>query len=167
MKKSLLIILSLLSVLALASCKNQKEPVPPEELCLDIQKIQMDMEYSALKEFYDPEPFEVLKADVLAGKADKIECIYRLKEIISSYHVFHLALQTTQDNKDFGSVIIPFYIMLYGKDYHLYAAAEEYKQYLGSKLLEIAGLPMQEVIERLSKYGSYETPSGKHRQNTL
>lgn len=161
MKKSLLIILSLLSVLALASCKNQKEPVPPEELCLDIQKIQMDMEYSALKEFYDPEPFEVLKADVLAGKADKIECIYRLKEIISSYHVFHLALQTTQDNKDFGSVIIPFYIMLYGKDYHLYAATEEYKQYLGSKLLEIAGLPMQEVIERLSKYGSYETPSGK------
>ena len=68
MKKSLLIFLSLLSVLALASCKNQKEPVPPEELCLDIQKIQMDMEYSALKEFYDPEPFEVLKADDMVSQ---------------------------------------------------------------------------------------------------
>ena len=160
MKKSLLIFLLLLSILVLTSAKKADKSVTPEELCLDIQKIQMDMEYSALKELYDPEPFEVLKADVLAGKADKIECIYRLKEIIGSYHVMHLALKTTPDNKDFGSVI-PFYVMLYGKDYHLYAATEEYKQYLGAKLLEIADIPMQEVIERLSKYGSYETPSGK------
>ena len=105
MKKSLLIILSLLSTLVLTSAKKADNSVTPEKLCLDIQKIQMDMEFSALKDLYNPQPFEQLKTDVLAGKADKIECIYRLKEIIGSYHVMHLALKTTPDNKDFGSVI--------------------------------------------------------------
>ena len=161
MKKSFLSILLLALFVGFISCKNQKEIVTAEQLCLDIQRIQMDMSFSALKEFYDPAPFEELKTDVMAGKADKIECIYRLKEIIGSYQVFHLSLKSTQDNKDFGSIIVPFYIMFYGKDYHLYAATEQYKQYLGYKILEIADIHIKEVVEKLSKYGSYETPSGK------
>ena len=78
MKKSLLIILSLLCALVFGSCKNQKEKITPKDLYYDIERIQVDMAYSPLKESYDPEPFEQLKADVMAGKVDRLECVFRI-----------------------------------------------------------------------------------------
>lgn len=167
MKKSLLIFaLLLLLVLAfgVVSCKKaDAQKVQPEKLCYDIQKIQLDMEYSALKDLYDPEPFEQLKADVMAGKIDRKECIYRLKEIFCSYHVVHLRLAVAQDNHDFSSGIFPFVLMCFGDDYHIITAAKKYEKYLGSKVLEIGGVPIEESLKRLSKYIPYETPSGlKH-----
>ena len=170
MKKLLIFILSVFSSFFLfaSSVKGKATKVTPEKLCLDIQKIQLDMEFSAVKDLYDPQPFEELKADVMAGKVDKIECIYRLKEIFSSYHVMHLQLRTTSDNYDFGSVILPFYFRCYGKDYHVMTAPKQYEKLLGARLLEIGGFPLEEVINRLAKYGSYETPSGeKYCLNTI
>lgn len=161
MKKGLFIISILLFAFLLTSARKADKSVTPEKLCLDIQKIQIDMEFSAVKDFYDPQPFEQLKADVMAGNADKIECIYRLKEILSSYHVMHLQLRTTSDNHDFGSVILPFYFRCYGKDYHIMSTTKQYEKFLGSKLLEIGDCPIEEIISRLAKYGSFETPSGE------
>lgn len=60
MKKSLLIILSLLCALVFGACKNQKEKITPKDLYYDIERIQVDIAYSPLKGLYDPEPFEQL-----------------------------------------------------------------------------------------------------------
>ena len=119
MRKNLFIILSLLFAVSLLSCKNQKETVTPEELCFDIQNIQIDMAYSALKELYDPEPFEQLKADVISGKADRLECIFRIQEILRSYKCAHLNLQPN-DSDVLYSKILPFYFYCFGNDYHIY-----------------------------------------------
>ena len=108
MKKSLVIILSLFCALGLASCKKAEELVTPEELSFDIQRIQIDMAHSAVRELYDPEPFERLKEDVMAGNADRLECIFRIKKILSGYKCAHLNLQPNDSNVLY-SKILPFY----------------------------------------------------------
>ena len=100
-------IISLL-IFCTLSCATTKQTVNTEDLLRDIYCIQLDMEYSALKELYDPEPFEQIKADLADGKIDRKECIYRLQEIICGYHVAHLRLTTTKDNQDFTANILPF-----------------------------------------------------------
>ena len=64
MKKSVLLIIALILLSVFISCKNQKENVTPKDLYYDIERIQIDMAYSPLKEVYDPEPFEQLKAEL-------------------------------------------------------------------------------------------------------
>ena len=162
MKKNLFIILSLLFAVSLFSCKNQKETVTPEELCFDIQNIQIDMAYSALKELYDPEPFEQLKADVISGKADRLECIFRIQEILRGYKCAHLNLQPN-DSEVLYSKILPFYFYCFGNDYHIYWTIPKYKKYLGWKLVNIGGQTVEEAREKLCNYSSfpYETVSGE------
>ena len=85
MKKNPLVISALLMfalIFSTVSCATTKQTVSTEDLLRDIYCIQLDMEYSALKELYDPEPFEQIKADLADGKIDRKECIYRLQEII-------------------------------------------------------------------------------------
>ena len=151
------IIISLLTFCTL-SCATTKQTVNTQGLLYDIQRIQMDMEYSALKELYDPEPFEQIKADLADGKIDRKECIYRLQEIICGYHVVHLRLTTTNDNQDFTANILPFIFKCFGNDIHIIITAKQYEKYLGATILEVGGVPMEEVLERLSKYIPYETP---------
>ena len=151
------IIISLL-IFCTLSCATTKQTVNTQGLLYDIQRIQMDMEYSALKELYDPEPFEQIKADLADGTIDRKECIYRLQEIICGYHVVHLRLTTTQDNQDFTANILPFIFKCFGEDIHIVIAAKQYEQYLGARVLEIGGVSMEEVLQRLSKYIVYETP---------
>lgn len=162
MKKSLLIILSLLSVLVLAACKNQKETVTPEELCFDIQNIQVDMAYSALKELYDPEPFEQLKTDVISGKVDRLDCIFRIREILRGYKCAHLNLQPN-DSDVLYSKILPFYFYCFGNDYHIYWTIPKYKKYLGWKLVKIGEQTVEEARDKLCNYSNFpfETLSGE------
>lgn len=162
MKKNLLAlsILLFLILFVMVSCQTTKQSVSTQDLLLDIQRIQMDMEYSALKDLYDPEPFEQIKVDLANGKIDRKECIYRLKEILCSYHVAHLRLTTTKENQDFSSSIMPFVFLCFGNDYHVFIAAKQYEEYLGAKVLEIGNVPVQEALEKISKYIAYETPSG-------
>ena len=162
MKKSLLIILSLLCALGLASCKKAEDSVTPEELCFDIQRIQSDMAYSALRELYDPEPFEQLKADVMAGKADQLDCFYRIREIIRAYKCAHLNLQPN-DSSVLYSKILPFTFYCFGNDYHIYLATSSYQKYLGWKLIKIGGQSVEDAREKLCNYAAYpyETVSGE------
>ena len=162
MKKSLLIILSLLCALGLASCKKAEDSVTPEELCFDIQRIQADMAYSALRELYDPEPFEQLKAEVMAGKADRLDCFFRIREIIRAYKCAHLNLQPN-DSSVLYSKILPFTFYCFGNDYHIYWTIPEYKKYLGWKLVKIGECSVEEARRRLLDCSvlSYETITGE------
>jgi len=162
MKKSLLIILSLLSALGLASCKKAEESVTPEELCFDIQRIQIDMAHSAVRELYDSAPFELLKEDVMAGNADRLECIFRIQKILSGYKCAHLNLQPNDSNVLY-SKILPFYFYCFGNDYHIYWTIPKYQKYLGWKLVKINGSPVTEAREKLCNYAPfpYETVSGE------
>lgn len=160
MKRKFLLIA--LAVISLSACKKNADfQITPESLCYDIKKIQLDFEYSALKEFYDPQPFEQLKEDVLSGKADQLECIYRIKEILSSYHVSHLSLTPTFDNETYFSTFFPFLLHHYEDGFHVIVATKKYEKFLGAKVVEINDIQMDEVVERLAKYLSYETPTQK------
>lgn len=160
MKK--LLLLSLFAIILFSSCKKNKiQEVTPEEICMDIQNIQMYMDFSILKDIYDPAPFEQLKEEVMAGKVDKVECIYRLKEIICSYHIGHLRLSVLSDNYDFVSEFLPVNFMVFGPDIHIISATDKYEKYLGAKLMEFGGLSVDDAIDTLSKYFSYETASAK------
>ena len=119
MKKSLLIILSFLCTLGLFSCKKTETAVTPEELCFDIQRIQADMAFSSLKELYNPEPFEELKADVMAGKADRLECIFRIQKILKGYKCAHLRLEAN-DRADLFAKRVPFHFYCFGNDNYIY-----------------------------------------------
>ena len=159
MKKSLSIFaLLLLLVLAfgVASCKKtDAQKVQPEKLCYDIQKIQLDMEYSALKDLYDPEPFEQLKADVMAGKIDRKECIFRLKEIFCAYHVVHLRLAVAQDNHDFSSGIFPFETTPFTRKTPDNAPARPGDLLLGEDFSEMVWGPHQEIFSVASGNSSW------------
>lgn len=77
MKKIFLIISLLLFCCVSVFSKNT---VSPKDLYYDIERIQIDMSTSAMKEIYDPAPFEELKKEIMEGKIDRIECIYRIKK---------------------------------------------------------------------------------------
>ena len=122
MKKNPLVISALLLfvlIFGMASCATTKQTFSTEDLLRDVYCIQLDMEYSALKVLYDPEPFEQIKADLADGKIDRKECIYRLQEIICGYHVVHLRLTTTKDNQDFTANILPLIFKCFGNDIHI------------------------------------------------
>ena len=87
MKKSLLIILSLLSVLALASCKNQKTANPPA-FYFDVLKVKADLTCSSMRSIYNPADFDQLEKDILAGKVNSTDCYYRLRKILSKLRNF-------------------------------------------------------------------------------
>lgn len=162
MKKSLLIILSLFCALGLTSCKKAEKSVTPEELCFDIQRIQIDMSHSALKELYDPEPFEEIKEDVMAGKADRLECFFRIQKMLKKYKCLHLSLMPL-DSSVLYSKVLPLYFYCFGNDYHIYWAIPEYKNYLGWKLVKIGDFSVDEARSRLLDYTvlSYETITGE------
>ena len=162
MKKSLLIILSLLCALGLASCKKAEDSVTPEELCFDIQRIQIDMAYSPLKNDYDPEPFEQLKADVMAGKVDRLECVFRIKKILSEYKCGHLNLVLNDGYHLFGKRL-PFVFYCFGNENHIYLTSSKYKQYLGWKLVKLGGLSVEEARKTIENYelSPYETAAGE------
>ena len=162
MKKVFGVLFFVLLVLNFISCKKKEETVSAQDLCFDIQRIQLDMAYSALKEFYDPEPFEQIKAEIMEGKLNRLDCIFRIKEILSEYHCVHLSLQPI-DSNDLYSKIVPFYFYCYGQDYHVYYTIEKYKKYLGWKLVELGGKSIEEARDIIIKYSpySFETQAGE------
>ena len=82
MKKLHLLITGLLIFCFISvSCASTKTIENPEKLIYDIQLIQIDLSSSSMKALYDPEPFEKLKQDVLAGEANRIDCVYRIQKI--------------------------------------------------------------------------------------
>ena len=162
MKKMLLLIITLILILAFTSCKNQKETVTPKDLYYDIERIQIDMAYSPLKEVYDPAPFEQLKAEVMEGKVSRLDCVFRLQKILNEYKCVHLRLQPN-DSAFLFSKELPFMFYCFGNDNHLYLTTSKYKKYLGWKLVKIGDCSVEEARRRLLDYSvlSYETVTGE------
>ena len=162
MKKSVLLIIALILLSVFTSCKNQKETVTPKDLYYDIERVQIDMAYSPLKEVYDPEPFEQLKADVMAGTADRLECVFRLQKILCEYNCAHLNL-VPNDGAALFSKSLPFMFYCFGNDNHLYLTTPKYKKYLGWKLVKIGGVSVEEARDKYVNYAlsPYETAAGE------
>lgn len=162
MKKCLFFLLQILLILSLAGCRpSAEEEVTPKDLYYDIERMQIDMKTSAFKDVYDPQPFDLLKEEVMEGKLNRLECIFRLREILKDYKCVHLSLIPVDYNDLYGK-IIPFYFYCFGKDYHVYYTLPKYKKYLGWKLVEIGGAGIEEANKILSEDSvyPYETDMG-------
>ena len=162
MKKLILSIITLIMLLAFTSCKNHKETVTPEQLCFDIQRIQIDLAYSSMKDMYDPAPYEQLKKDVMEGKLSRVDCVFELKKILSSYHVMHLNLSQIETEAS-DKMFMPFVFSSFDDGYHVFRADKKYEKYLGWKLKEFSGYSVEEARDKLLSFVSYETPSGAKR----
>ena len=128
-----------LSIMA-ASCKKQEEEVGTPDWYYDVLRIQSDMSsFSSMRFLYDPAPFEELKQDILDGKVDRMEAIYRIKKIQSGHHVAHLGLNVKSKEKE-DYLAAPFAVLRFGDGYHISTAAKKYSKYLGWKITEINGL---------------------------
>ena len=163
MKKSLLVLLLLLPLaLSVTACKRSTvEEVTPKDLYYDIERMQIDMRTSILRDVYDPEPFDQLKAQVMEGKINRLECVYKLREILKGYKCTHLSLQPV-DSADLFSKVAPFFFYCFGEDYHLCYTVQKYKKYLGWKLVKIGDSSAKDACLKLSAYSlyPYETQSG-------
>ena len=94
MKKSLLVLLLLLPLaLSVTACKRSTvEEVTPKDLYYDIERMQIDMRTSVFKDLYDPKPFDQLKEEVMEGKINRLECIFKLRDILKEFKCVHLSL---------------------------------------------------------------------------
>jgi len=159
MKKIFLIISLLLFCCVSVFSKNT---VSPKDLYYDIERIQIDMSTSAMKEIYDPAPFEELKKEIMEGQIDRIECIYRIKKILSGYNIAHLNLQENYSSDTSKSILYcPFTFYCFGKEYRVLGTDEKYSKYLGWKLKAIGNFTAEEANNKIAEYMSYETPTGK------
>ena len=141
------------------SCVTTKQTENPEKLIYDIQLIQIDLKSSSMKDLYDPEPFEELKQDVRNGKASRIDCIYRIKEILSNFHIVHLRL-TEIFSEDEPVMHSPSHMYYMGEDYFVDYTTPEYKKYLGWKVKKIGGKPIDQAWRELARFVPYETEIG-------
>ena len=160
MKKILIVLAELLMFCFMSvSCATTKKTENPEKLIYDIQLIQIDLASSSMKALYDPKPFEELKEDVLAGKANRIDCVYRIQKILSSYHIVHLNLTQSFDEAE-PVMYSPLNLMYMGNDYYVITTSEKYQKYLGWKVVEIGGKAIQEAQALLFQFLPYETEIG-------
>lgn len=149
-------------LICLSSCKIiTTEELVPKDIYYDIERIKVDIVSSPMKDMYDPQPFEQLQEDVMKGKVNRMECIYRLKKILSGYNVSHLNLWETYEHTSPEEILlIPFQFRCFGNDYHIVTADAKYSTYLGWKLKGIGDLSLDEAIHRVAEYSSLETPTG-------
>ena len=163
MKKTLLFLsLFLLVALGVTGCKGKKvEEVSPKDLYYDIERMQIDMKTSILRDFYDPQPFDQLKEQVMEGKIDRLGCIFKIREILKDYKCVHLSLIPVDADVLF-SKIAPFQFYCFGNDYHVYYTQPKYQKYLGWKLVQIGTSSVEQARDKLSVYSvyPYETQSG-------
>ena len=160
MKKLHLLITGLLIFCFISvSCASTKTIENPEKLIYDIQLIQIDLSSSSMKALYDPEPFEKLKQDVLAGEANRIDCVYRIQKILSGYHIVHLNLNQSFDESE-PVMYSPLNLLYMGNDYYVTATPEKYQKYLGWKVIGIGGKSIEEAQALLFQFLPYETEIG-------
>ena len=109
----------LLGIVCLSACKTAERAaendVTPKEIYYDIEavKVSLSSSDSAINQQYDPEPFVKLQEEVMAGKVNRIETIYRLKKIISSYNNVHLQIHPVMDDCE-NPEVIPFWFSCFG-----------------------------------------------------
>ncbi len=161
MKKVFILIL-LAPLLVCLSCGNMRKAedyVPPEDLCADIQIIQRKISQSLMRDLYSPEPFEQIKKSVMKGKMGRLDCVFKIKEILCSYHISHLNLVPNDDDPT-SFICMPFGLLRFGDEYRVIYATEPYLGFLDRKVVELGGLPIEEALEKYNAFSSYETECG-------
>ena len=159
MKKLSVLIILILLFSSLCFAGNKKQPTP-KNLYYDIENMKVDLSTSAIKHLYNPEPFEQLQEEVMAGKLNSSQCFYRIKKLLSDYHVVHLSVYRITNIED-NPLICPISLACFGNDYYVWIADLKYSKYLGWKFKGIGDYSIDEVIDIISQYNSYETPTGK------
>lgn len=160
MKKILIVLAGLLMFCFMSvSCATTKQAENPEKLIYDIQLIQTDLAFSSMKALYDPQPFEELKQDVRDGKANRIDCIYIIKEILCNFHIVHLRL-TEQFSEDETVMYSPVNLYYMGDDFFVNFTTPKYQKYIGWKVKEIGGKPIDQAWRELARFVPYETEIG-------
>lgn len=162
MKKSNTFILSAFIVLLFSNIfpLSAKEKIKTEDLCKDISRIQYDLQVSEIRQHYDPQPFEELKKKVMKKKIDRIDCIFEIQKIISSYKIMHCGVGFSDTDQSIRNLIAPFIFKNFGEDLYVFFTLKEYEKYLGWKLVEMGGYSSKEITEILASYFPYETPVG-------
>ena len=156
MKKSIMLIVTLILLLGFTSCKNQKKTNPPAHY-LDVLRVKADLTTSSMRSIYNPADFDELEKDILAGKVSRTDCYYRLRKILNNYHVVHVYLMPTQADP----ITLPVVFYYFGNEYHIVIATKKYEKYIGWKLTKINGLEPAEAIDRIADFYSYETVVAK------
>ena len=157
MKKVLLIVFTLFFCLSLTSFSKSggKKPVP--DFYYDVLRIESDLSsYSSMRGVYCQTAFDELEQDILDGKVSRIDCIYRLRKIISDFHIGHIYITLNEKEKN-DIMMPPLAFYCFGNEYYIIFSTSKYEKYLGWKLKEINNLSPEEVIDKLSEYLSYET----------
>jgi hypothetical protein len=131
-----------------------------ELMIIDIEMMQIDMASSPFKEMYDPEPFEVLKHDIMKHKVSRIDCILRLQEIIGSYGITHLNLGVNYPD-EYYSEFAPISLFCIGDELRINYCSKEYGKYIGWKVVEMGGVPILKAIDKYTQFSSHETPTSK------
>ena len=112
MKRLCLSIITVLLLVILASCGNQKSDANPPACYYDVLKVKADLAASSMNSMYDPSAFDQLEEDILAGKVSSTDCYYRIAKILSTYHVAHVYL--TRNEPD--PFVLPFDFYNFGKE---------------------------------------------------
>lgn len=158
MKKIFTVLISILLLCGVCFCAA-KNKVTPKDLFFDIERIKVDLSASSsMKELYNPEPWEQLQADVMAGKADRDECVRRIRRILATYKITHLYIYDFEVNTNPKTRPLAFYCFSDG--YYVTSAVKKYAKYLGWKLKGVGDYSVEEVLKKISEIQNYETPSG-------
>ncbi len=157
MKRTSLIILSLLFTLSLISCRIPKNDADTQDCYYDILRVKADLTSSSMHSIYNPADFDQLEEDILAGKVSSTECYYRLAKIINAYHVAHVYITRIEPDP----FILPFDFYNFGKEIHVSKATKQYEKYLGWKVVKIGGLEIDEAVDKITEFYSYETVISK------
>ena len=152
-------VLMLVSVMVV-SCKKQEEEPSPQELYYDLIRVKADLANSSVRGLYDPAVFDELGKEILDGNVTGTDCYYRLKKIFSSFHVAHVNIGKTGSEK-IDNMALPMVFYNFGNEYHISSAVKKYKKYLGWKIVEMNGISINEAIDKVAQFRSYETEVAK------
>lgn len=126
----------------------------------DIQVIKQTISDSACRKEYRHDDFDVLIDEIKAGSIDREVCYQRIREIVSLYHCAHLNIWT-KPNDPIYTNRLPILLIWFGDELRVVACSEEYREYLGTQVLQISGYSVNDVIEKYGSINSYETERGK------
>lgn len=171
MKKIFTIFLILFLSISLFGCNTK-------EVTTNIPKLDdLNMFYSTLsknhKNLYaniSKEDLEMEK-DKIAEKAETMsdsDFYYSLRHLLSLVGDAHTMLDYT-DAKYSYLHALPFAVAKFDDAWHLMIIDDEYKEYLGTKVLSINDIPMQEILEKAKTIISYENEAWLESQfsNTI
>ena len=157
MKKTLLSIFALIFLISLTSCKKQEKAANPPAHYYDVLRIKADLASSSMRSVYNPAAFDELEQDILAGEVSRIDCYYRLRKILNTFHVAHVAIVPAEPDP----IALPVVFYYFGNEYHIVSAIKKYEKYLGWKLTKINNLEISEAVDRIADFYSYETAISK------